>query len=350
MTVRLWQIDSQEPPRPIGSLPMHYGQFSWSPDGRILLAARNLSGGSKCSVRAWSMPSAKRLAEFPITAGRYPDNWPAEWVGWSPDSKLVATGAAKVELWDPTSGKLLRKIDAQGNGLAWSPDGKTLAAGADHEVGVYDAETGKLLKTLSGCENTILAVAWSPDGKAVAAAGSGATLNITECVCVWDAESGRLLNNWKEFLVGYAPVLRWLDDGKTLALACGGRFAVWDTSSGKRGRRVPTVAFDSSYRDISPDGRVVAFQGLGMIRLESLEDGRAIRTLLPLRDDEYAVLSPDGHVRGSARSGKQFVYVVLTDAGEQLTLTPAEFFKKYGWKNDPSKVNLKAEGRRAGSN
>ena len=33
----------------------------------------------------------------------------------------------------------------------------------------------------------------------------------------------------------------------------------------------------------------------------------------------------------------------LTEQGERLTLTPAEFFKKYGWKNDPAKVNLKAE-------
>ena len=39
---------------------------------------------------------------------------------------------------------------------------------------------------------------------------------------------------------------------------------------------------------------------------------------------------------------KEFVYVVLTEQGEQLTLTPAEFTKKYGWKNDPAKVSLKA--------
>jgi hypothetical protein len=35
---------------------------------------------------------------------------------------------------------------------------------------------------------------------------------------------------------------------------------------------------------------------------------------------------------------REFVYVVLTDSGEQVTLTPEEFAKKYAWKNDPSKV------------
>jgi hypothetical protein len=36
--------------------------------------------------------------------------------------------------------------------------------------------------------------------------------------------------------------------------------------------------------------------------------------------------------------GKEFVYVVLTDAGEQLTLRPTEFAQKHGWKNDPAKA------------
>jgi hypothetical protein len=30
----------------------------------------------------------------------------------------------------------------------------------------------------------------------------------------------------------------------------------------------------------------------------------------------------------------------LTDDGQQLTLTPAEFAARFGWQNDPSKVTL----------
>jgi hypothetical protein len=37
------------------------------------------------------------------------------------------------------------------------------------------------------------------------------------------------------------------------------------------------------------------------------------------------------------------VYVVLTEDDEQITLTPAEFEQRYGWKNDPSKVRLLPE-------
>ena len=44
------------------------------------------------------------------------------------------------------------------------------------------------------------------------------------------------------------------------------------------------------------------------------------------------------------REEEDLVYVALTDAGEQITLSPEEFEKKYGWKNDPAKAFIKAEG------
>ena len=74
------------------------------------------------------------------------------------------------------------------------------------------------------------------------------------------------------------------------------------------------------------------------------------RTLLALRDQQYAAISPDGHFAGSPDVEQEFVYVVLTDQGEQLTLTPVEFAEKYGWKNDPAKVALTAEAAQQGPN
>jgi len=67
--------------------------------------------------------------------------------------------------------------------------------------------------------------------------------------------------------------------------------------------------------------------------------------MLSLRDGKHAVVSPQGHFRGSPDVEKEFAYIVRTDK-EQLTLTPTEFAKKYGWKNDPSKVSLKPESRK----
>jgi len=63
--------------------------------------------------------------------------------------------------------------------------------------------------------------------------------------------------------------------------------------------------------------------------------------ILPLvAKDQWLVLGPTGHYRGSAGVEEHIVYVAQTDAGEYLTLSPAEFQKRFGWKNDPCQAWL----------
>jgi hypothetical protein len=76
--------------------------------------------------------------------------------------------------------------------------------------------------------------------------------------------------------------------------------------------------------------------------MSSHQDGRVLGVFLFQRDGKYALISPDGHFRGSPGVEKELVYVVQTDQGQD-TLTPEEFARKYNWKNDPSKVGLKPE-------
>ncbi len=48
-----------------------------------------------------------------------------------------------------------------------------------------------------------------------------------------------------------------------------------------------------------------------------------------------------GHYRGSRNIERDLIYIAETEDGVQHTLTPEEFAKKYGWKNDPDRVRLK---------
>jgi hypothetical protein len=57
-----------------------------------------------------------------------------------------------------------------------------------------------------------------------------------------------------------------------------------------------------------------------------------------LPESHYVTVAPEGHYRGSSSVEEQLVYVAETDQGEQLMLTPKEFFDRYGWKNDPSQL------------
>jgi hypothetical protein len=65
--------------------------------------------------------------------------------------------------------------------------------------------------------------------------------------------------------------------------------------------------------------------------------GRPAGVLVALSHGLYLAVSPDGHYRGWPEVEKELVYVVETDRGQE-TLTPKEFEKRFGWKNDPERV------------
>jgi WD40 repeat protein len=74
--------------------------------------------------------------------------------------------------------------------VAVSPDGRTIVSGsADRTVKVWEAESGRLLRSLEGHTDSVRAVAVSPDGRTIV---SGSWDNTVK---VWEAESGRLLRS-----------------------------------------------------------------------------------------------------------------------------------------------------------
>ncbi len=70
----------------------------------------------------------------------------------------------------------------------------------------------------------------------------------------------------------------------------------------------------------------------GLIRRFDLKTGQPSTTIVPLRDNHWLSLTADGHYQGSPKIEDEIVYVIETESGQQ-TLTPAEFAKRFGWKN-----------------
>jgi len=62
-------------------------------------------------------------------------------------------------------------------------------------------------------------------------------------------------------------------------------------------------------------------------------------TFLPLAGAGMLVVTAQGHYTGTAKVDEQLVYVALTSSGRR-TFTPAEFAKKFGWRNNPRLVRL----------
>jgi len=279
-------------------------------------------------MQIWDVATGNQVGDLQGPIGR-------GWIDFSPVSRIVATRDYRdttVRIWDIAEGTLLREIESPGYGLAWSPDGDAIAVGAKQEVLVFSPHDGSALQTLPGCPNEIHKVAWSPDGKTIAAGG--------EHVCIWDVESGRVLHIMPHSL-HYPDMfdgdLCWLGDGKVLVHTTHFGVTIWDTDSGKLLRKMPME--NSHHSFVSPNGRFVAHQIGGQIQLRSLESGEVFCTFLALPGGEYVLLSPEGHYYASPGVEKELVYIVQTEKGQE-TLSPGEFTERYGWKNDPDRLEI----------
>jgi WD40 repeat protein len=152
---------------------------------------------------------------------------------FSPDGKRVVTASADhtPRVWDAESGRLLATLTGHQDGVpaaAFSPDGKRVVTASDDKTArVWDAESGQSLATLTGHQASVRTAVFSPDGKRVVTASEDHTAR------VWDAESGRSLATLTghEFQVNTAAFSR---DGKRAVTAGDDETArVWDVESGR---------------------------------------------------------------------------------------------------------------------
>jgi WD40 repeat protein len=306
---------------------------------------------------------------------------------WSPRQNVVAFNSPdKILLYSPATGALLAELKAEGAGLsrlAWSPDGSRLATGgeADGIVRIWDAAGQKMLHSWPAHEKSVIGLAWSPDGEKLATGGPDKSVRL------WAPATGEALAEFKRFPAEFAPhqyseCLVWGLDSRTLWLTLGRQARRLDTQTGEvspleqfADRNAFAVNWLALARDgdsllmrvdygwifLQPAGRLVGqhlahdpqwhpdarrFVGTwseSHMRIRGYDTRRERRlgTLIPdMTGNHWLVVGPDGHWRGSAGVESQIVYVAMLEDGSQQTFTPAEFEKRFGWKNDPGKARL----------
>ena len=114
---------------------------------------------------------------------------------FGPDGKQLASGSGQpsrsgeLKIWNVETGSLVSTIpDAHSDSIfsvEFGPKGKYLAScGADRFMKVFDATTGKHLKSFEGHTHHVLGVSWRADGRMLATGGADNVIKL------WDFRTG----------------------------------------------------------------------------------------------------------------------------------------------------------------
>lgn len=257
--------------RSFKSMPLdEFPDCSLSPDGEFLLLA-----GYSAKPSIWNLTGKEQAA----LDGH--EKWARENT-FSPDGKTLFTGGSDdfVLERDWPSGKVRRKIELGRKGveqMAVSGDGKRLHVmfWGEQQLSFYDLETGKLMPPPADAHRSdVYGIATAPDGSLV-------TFGRDEAVRTWNIKSG----NTTDLL----PVEMDLN-AKGFALSADGRFVavpkgdidgihIYDRSTKKLVRTIPAKHWSMKEIMFSPDGRLLASIGDGIVQVWEANTGKLVLDL-----------------------------------------------------------------------
>ncbi|WP_020470120.1 protein kinase domain-containing protein [Zavarzinella formosa] len=293
-----------------------------------------------------------------------------------------ATGENTATIIHDNGKNIQLTLPSQTHSWQADPTGQNLAALSGQKIIGWNVNNGKLAFTLehaipANITETRLGFTWAPDGKKIAS-------TIGDAVHLWDAQTGKKLRSYDQFprpiFGSFRAPPSWQADDRDMWVPLGNYAAKFDTETGRlskpinlsNGNLVRSLAAapdgeqllsaeefswnflasqDGKHRLLGqhlsetpiwhPDAR--RFIGSFYSRVNAFDTRRNHRlgTLWPhLTDNHWLCVGPDGHYRGSKGVESQIIYVAQLEDGSNQIFTPEEFAKKFGWKNDPAKARL----------
>ena len=174
-----------------------------------------------------------------------------------------------IRLWDANTGRHIRtptEHTACVESVSFSSDGRTLASGSWREIHLWDARTGTHLHTLTGHTNWVISVVFSPDGGTLASGDEDGIIRL------WEVGNGRHIRT----LTGHTDIVwsvAFSPDGRMLASGSSDNTVrLWNVNIGHHlitlteNARIYSVAFN-------PDGKTLASGGQPPTRLWNVISG-----------------------------------------------------------------------------
>ncbi|MDQ1351481.1 MAG: hypothetical protein QG657_1784, partial [Acidobacteriota bacterium] len=216
--------------------------LQYHPDDRNFNYYRHLIG--KELIGFFGSPNFKHSG--PVTA-----------CAFSPDGKTILSASRDntVKLWDAGSGKEIRSFNGHMDsvtGCAFSPDAKTiLSASRDNTLKLWDAGSGKEIRSFNGHMDFVTGCALSPDGKTILSASNDNTLKL------WDAGNGKEIwsfNGHMDSVTGCA----FSPNGKAIVSAShDNTLKLWDAGNGRQIRSFNGHMDSVTGCVFSPDGKTI---------------------------------------------------------------------------------------------
>jgi WD40 repeat protein len=188
--------------------------------------------------------------------------------------------------------------------VRYSPDGTWMAAaggvpGSFGEIGIFDAGSGVLRRTLLGHRDYVYQLAISSDGRRLASCGYDKSIR------VWDVETGRVVSVLREhtdavFAVAFSPDDKWIASG------AGDRSVkIWDAQKGVRLYTLTDATEAVTSLQFRPGGALLltAAGTDKTIRTWALDGagGKQVKSVIAHTTPVLAVrYSPDGKLLASA--------------------------------------------------
>jgi WD40 repeat protein/uncharacterized caspase-like protein len=228
VSVKLWDVNAASAPRSLQGKPgFQMGNsgsaFAFNNDGSLLASA---TGGA--SIKINELASGREIFTLPLPRSLWIDS-----VAWSADGRLIASSQPETRAG----------INFNDNNAIESYSGLL-----NHSIKLWDAATGRELRTMTGHTANIRATAFSPNSRLLASSGYDALVKL------WDTATGREIMTLNGHSLS-VNTLAFSPDGKLLVSGSDdGSARLWDVSSGETLATLVTLNGGADWLVVTPDG------------------------------------------------------------------------------------------------
>jgi WD40 repeat protein/serine/threonine protein kinase len=304
-TIRLWNTDSGQVLRTFTGHSGPVWAVAASNDGRRLVTR-----SADNTTQVWDLQSGRNQLLGQAAEGTC--------VAMSTDGRLIVTGdGGRVTLWDAATGRSLRTLDevtGMNRSVALTADGKRAMAGYwDGTAKVWDTASSREILSLTGHTRWVVGVAFSPDGQRLATASLDGTAS------VWDMVSGRATHALRGH-TGSVNSIAVTPDGKRIITgSADGTAKIWDPVGDKQ--PLTLIGHTGTVRSVAftPNGqRVVTGGADSTVRIWDAMSGRKLHELTGHTNIVTSIaVTPDGQrIVTGANDGTARIWDL--DSGREL--------------------------------